>query len=363
MIDFSTFTLKESTDINTLDNISAYTESSVELTFNFLTETKMEINNASQELYKGILEAETYEVVNESYSNFFTFIKEIIAKFIRFIKSLFDRFVTTLNRFIQSEKYLLKHEKDFSKFTPTMEFDFEGYHFTIDDPGIPMVECRAGFNSAFVGLNLAGIDGKSKEDQSAFIIDELDKAKYDIDEFIDKFRGEVIGKLNFPISESDFSNELFMVYRDGYDTTSSITVDASVINDSLINLKRYKEREKAVKKIKSKLESEYKSIERSLDRVVVRNRDNDLSKLIGIDIQGDYTSDSYKGIKVSEEVLTKLNAFFKAKVDQVEKMSSIHSLAFSYKLDAIKDCYIQDKKILYNALTRIQKGYGKGEII
>ena len=38
-------------------------------------------------------------------------------------------------------------------------------------------------------------------------------------------------------------------------------------------------------------------------------------------------------------------------------MCTIHSLAFSAKLDACKECYAQDKALLYKALKQINKTY------
>ena len=46
--------------------------------------------------------------------------------------------------------------------------------------------------------------------------------------------------------------------------------------------------------------------------------------------------------------------YMKAKVTQVNQMSSIHSMAFSAKLQAAKDCFVQNKAILYKALAKIK---------
>ncbi len=50
----------------------------------------------------------------------------------------------------------------------------------------------------------------------------------------------------------------------------------------------------------------------------------------------------------------KLSQFIKAKATQVNKYSSIHSLAFTAKIQAVKDNFIQNKIILTKALVRIK---------
>ena len=356
MINLSNFILDESSvDFTNITNVGYMYESSTELMFNYLLNFNEECNNASKDLYKSITEAETYEVINESFADFYEKVKEIIKKFLDFIKRLFERFITSLNKFVNSEKYLLKHKDTFSKFNSEHEFDFEGYTFTIDDPMIPVIEAKAQFNQEFMNLELDKFKEDNIDAQKAYMSDLSAKLKSSLESFYDKFRGEVIGKPNYPIAESDYSNELFMVYRDGYDTKSTITADASLINDALIRLKNYKDKQKDVKVTKKKIENEYKVVQKSIENMISRNKDNKIDKLVAIDINGDYTPEATGDLRVSEDVLTSINAYIKANVDKVEKMSAIHGMAFSYKLDAIKDCYIQDKKILYNALNRIQK--------
>ena len=340
MINLSNFILDESSvDFTNITNVGYMYESSTELMFNYLLTFNEECNNASKDLYKSITEAETYEVINESFADFYEKVKEIIKKFLDFIKRLFERFITSLNKFVNSEH----------------EFDFEGYTFTIDDPMIPVIEAKAQFNQEFMNLELDKFKEDNIDAQKAYMSDLSAKLKSSLESFYDKFRGEVIGKPNYPIAESDYSNELFMVYRDGYDTKSTITADASLINDALIRLKNYKDKQKDVKVTKKKIENEYKVVQKSIENMISRNKDNKIDKLVAIDINGDYTPEATGDLRVSEDVLTSINAYIKANVDKVEKMSAIHGMAFSYKLDAIKDCYIQDKKILYNALNRIQK--------
>lgn len=359
IIGLSDFTLNENTDLQKLDNLNYVSSfSPVETTFNFLSESRVEYNNINKELYKSIYESTSYEAINESFSDFYEKIKELIDKFIAFIKSLVERFVTLFNRMINNEKYLLKHKDRFKDFNSEDEFEIEGFEYSIDDPAIPSVSCVAEFNNDFMKLNLADIlDVKNDtKDISERLSRAIGEAKENMDSQLDSYRGAIIGELR-EIDEADFSDELYTLYRSGYDSKYNITVDSSRIDDSLTNLENYKERISTAKKTSAKIEKEYNSLKKSIDRMSKRNKDNDASKLLGIEVRNNYTDDSKVSVRINEEALAKLNAFTKAKIAQVEKLSSAHAMAFSYKIEAIKECYIQDKRILYNALKKIEKNH------
>ena len=70
-------------------------------------------------------------------------------------------------------------------------------------------------------------------------------------------------------------------------------------------------------------------------------------------INSDYDKVGTGNITVSTEVMNQIDLFVKKKAEQIIEMCNIHSLAFSYKLDAIKDCYKQDKDVLYKALSKL----------
>ena len=99
---------------------------------NYLTEMNYNYRVADKEFYKSVYESTTLTAVNEAFIDFFTKIKDIIKSFLKYIKSLFDRFCNALNKFVLSDKYILKHEKEFVNFTTQDEFEIDGYNFTID---------------------------------------------------------------------------------------------------------------------------------------------------------------------------------------------------------------------------------------
>jgi hypothetical protein len=358
MFNIDTLTNESVNTFNVFDSIDV--EESFSITaIRFVEERAREYRECSKDLYRSILESgNNYEVINESFSDFFERVKGIIDKFIKFVKSLFQRFITALNKFVLSEKYLKKHKDDFKKFSDKHDFTIDGYTFDFDS-NVPIIDALASFEKTFVELNFAELasmkdDPKRLEAISRKYAALTDQLKND---WYDRFRGEVIGKgRNHPISSGDFANDLFCLYRDGDSDKSSITITSSLISDALIRFENFKEFEKQTKKTKDTIEKEYEQIKKQVQSMVYRNRDNDINKLLGITVDSNYNGRPTGGaMVVSHEVMTKIDLFVKAKVNQIMEMSNIHSMAFSYKLDAIADCYRQDKHTLYTALNKIQK--------
>lgn len=325
-------------------------------TLEYLSEMKSEVRDCGLELHKNILESTSYEVVNESFANFFVKIKEIIERFLKFIKSLFDRFVLNLNKLIRADKYITKHKDLIRKFNSDHEFDIEGYYFTFDS-NVPVINARAEFTKDFVELDFDMFkSGGDNKDYISYINSQAGKLNRELQNgYYDKFRGEVLGKENYEIPQSDFAEELFEIFRNGCTKKDTITIDVDNILASLSFFENYKEFEKSVKKTKDQIDKDYKQIERQLQGLVYRNKDNDIAKAIGIGISADYADNTREYIQASEEVYAKLNLFIKSKINQVIEMSNIHSMAFSYKLDAITDCYKQDKAILYRGIQEVLK--------
>lgn len=324
-------------------------------TISFLREMNEDFRECDREFYRSLYEADSMVALNESFSDFFEKIKDIIQKFLKYIKSLVDRFITALHRIVGSEKHLLKNEDKLKKFNSDCEFDFDGYTFTIE-PNVPVCNALAEFNKDFVNLDFSQLDGSSKSnsDKKQYIKNLHDKLKnkLDNDEY-DKFRGQVIGKGdNYYIYQSEFGNELFQVFRDDSDTTSVFTVTSSVVLDCLNSLKGYKSAEKDIKAKKKEMESEYKTIEKQIDHLISTNRNN---SIYTVDIDSTYDSSGPTQVTIDTDTMNELNSYIKSLLNQITEMSTIHSMAFSYKLDALKDKYNQDKRILYIALSKVQK--------
>lgn len=336
-------------DISSIMNQTIEDRSLTIYTIGYLREMNTTYREANKEMYRAIYEADNFVAVNEAFSDFFQKIKDIIKSFIKYIKSLFERFITTLHRIVNSEKYLIKKEDVLKKFNSDHEFDYDGYEFTIE-PNIPVCDALVEFNSEFVKLDLSqlGADNRKNKDKLKELYknvkDEIDGEKYD------KLRGKVIGQPDRAIYQSDFSSELFELFRNNMDSTSIFTVDNAKVMECFRDMKDYKETEKNVKKTKKELENQYKQIEKQIDRMVSSERTAG-----GFKVKSNDAAVGGTEATLDNDSMNQLNLYVKALTNQITEMSTIHSIAFSQKLDALKDKYVQDKRILYIALSKIEK--------
>ena len=335
----------ENKDLSSIVETSdTFNESYISSVFTYLTEMYNEYREADKEFYRSLYEANSMVAINESFADFFSKIKDVLNKFLKYIKSLFDRFNTTLHRMIGSDKYLLKNEETLNKFNTDCEFEYDGYTFTISEL-IPELDTHVNFEG-LLDIDWKSI-GKNDKDNKKLIKEKLDKLKNALEnDYYDDVRAGVLG-LKDPIRESDYTDELFKLYRDG-DTNSHIfTVTSSVVRSSYTGLKDYKNIESNVKNKKKEIEDKYKKIQDRVDKAAKFTL-KDGRYQVSISGHGD-------DLDLDNESMQQLNLYIKLVTEQVIKMTTIHSLAFSYKLDALKDKMMQDKKILYIAMNKVLK--------
>jgi DNA-binding protein YbaB len=106
-----------------------------------------------------------------------------------------------------------------------------------------------------------------------------------------------------------------------------------------------------IKKYQSNVEKEYKALKNSIEEMQKTNYKDGKSS-VSILFPGEETPIN---VTYSNELMNSINTWCKAKVNQVQEITNIHSLAFSAKLDAVNNCYKQDKAVLYQALNNMQK--------
>jgi len=339
--------------LGTLDLDESYFATAV----SFIKEANNDLMESKQNLYKSISEATTQFVVLESFSDFFSKVNDIINKFIKFIKSLAQRFLAHINKLINSDKYINSHKKDFKDFKDTDKFTINGYNYTFN-PNIPMAAASVSFNrSLFEDLyDKSGSIDLSPNGVNTSI------NKIDIESSCDEFRGSVLGQ-STPISVGEFDTELFKIYRDNSIDTEEIEVDSLEVSKALNRFTSFSDNKKQITNDQSKIERDYEQVKKQVKDITRRNGDLNLSAFIDRlpqEMQGNIkkskdSTDNQQGFSMSADLMYKLDLYTKAKVDQITEFSNIHTLAFSAKLDALKESYKQDKALLYTALLKIQR--------
>ena len=347
-------------------------------------------------------------IINESFSDFFDSIKKIIKKFIEWIKKVFKEFVAKIAGLVGSEKYIKKHHKLLNKFNSEDEFEFQGYKYThlesYDDiPKAKAVDAfiadASGTRSVSNGmdyLSFAGnfinldngdyyhninknfydmksgdegydIEDKRRKAATEKINSELSKRIDEVndknDDFYEEFRGIILGKANEKFDSKEFTDELFKIFRNDDDSTSSITIDSGFVNDAYRRFDKYKDMVKAIEKNKNDIVKDYEDLEKYLDKMIKYNKDThkiDITTSAG----RSYATQNLERIQfgmTKDEVIydastaDRMQSLLKVYSARVNQMCQIHTQAFTAKLEAAKDCFNQDKKILNKAIQQILK--------
>ena len=322
-------------------------------------------------------------IINESFSDFFQKIKDIIKKFIDWLKKVFKDFVIKLNGLVSSDKYIKKHHKELNKFGSEHEFEYKGYKFTnVEAANIPKANALEAFEAGKAGAGYLTTDvysdwsdyeaassDEDKKNQTSAINTALDAKQKQLDEsltdFYDDFRGRVIGESE-KIDSTDYAEELFKKFRDGEDTPSDITVDSNIVSACYRRFDNYKDTIKEIEKNQKAMIKDYEALEKYLDKMITVDKAN--KKLAFTATSNDYITRNIDvlagnddGKKLSGKTIhsttttDKMSNYLKTQSSKVSQMCQIHTQAFSAKLEAAKDQFKQDKKILYKALAMVNK--------
>ena len=356
--------VNEQSDVS---GIISYTESETSYfneTLQFLSECVKDEMAIKKVFYKSLLESQGNQVlVHESFSDFFAGIKKIIDKIISFLKSLFDKFITKLHSFFKSEKYLKKHKEDFRKFGSNHEFKYSGFNFTFP-ANVPGITVLRNFAQSMEEMDLNVMIGQtdSEAEKLTKIKAEL-KSRYEksindaADRMYDRVRAQCLGRKDDDyVLQSEFANELFTLFRGDQNSKEEIDVNSTIVGECYDRFENYTKFSNEVKKDKTNVEKEYSNIKKSIETAMKRTSDG---KGVSIDL-GD-AGKNISDFAVDKDIIGTLDLFIKAKANQIQEISNIHALAFSAKLDAINDCFKQDKAILYQALYKVQGMKKEGE--
>ena len=359
MSSFNTLIGIDESNLSDIKSIDKVTESSCDDDyaregFDFLIEFNSDYVLLNKNFYKSLLESNgEVSAVQEAYADFFSGVKEIIDRFVNFIKSVFDKFVSKLSSFIQSEKYLIKNKDKFKNFDSDDSFMANGYNYTFD-PNIPLIDLTIKFDSALLGdissINTSDLNGDGKAKSA------VDKLHKDLrikleNDYYDMFRATVIGTRG-AISESNFLDECFKIYRSGNLEPETISVNRSYIEAALNRIEKYKDTIRIAENTKNNIIKEYNDIRKKLDKMIKPNSTDYSDNYCKIDLIGFDANSTLTDVSISYDTLSSIDSYLKTISNQVQEMSNIHSIAFTSKIDAIKEQYKQDKSFLYQALAK-----------
>ena len=383
--------LNESSTID-IDNIGYIdtelkNHSFVQEGYDFILEIGRDYMNAEKTFYTEVLGSYgDNEIITESFDGFFNKIKEIINKFIEWIKKVFKQFVTKINALFNNEKYIKKNQKLLNKFESQDEFEFNGYEFTnIDKTNIPAANAQEAFIDETNGKgyfnnwytkgdynDTADPDRTLRNGETETLNIALDNSlttlNDNLEDFYDAFRGKVIGK-NEKIDSNDYPNELFSFFRNDENTTSNITIDATYVLEAYRRFDKYKDLVKKNKKTQKDMIKDYEALEKYLDKMIKLTKSDSKNTLSFTSVGSNkYVSGQITALGVTDfsaktvydtSTYDKMNNYLKTQSSKVSQMCTIHTQAFTAKLEAAKDQLKKNKKILYKALQQVIKRSNK----
>ena len=355
----------------------------------FCEKTDLEMYNMSNTLYRNICESTGNDVIiNEAFGDWWDTFKKLLKKILDFLDALINKFVVGINMILSREKFIKDHEKDLYKFNDNHKFTMSIFNFTMDN-NIPVANAiydstklmdvdflgsnnnstgssnfKDFMNTHYKVTSASGTTPKSIDINSnpktsaAYTSGELETnmtKQYDQfrdaitdGDFYDKIRGLFLDKPGTRVDSVDYAKELFEVFRDGQSGKEEHEFESNDITDAFNRFKQYKDIKKVVTKQRSEAEKEYKRVEKEVEKLMSKARDG---KVTFHGLGDDF--DEVEFNTGSTAVANKMETYLKAVSNMVHEVSNLHSIAFGARLDAYRDCFKQDKQILYSALYRI----------
>ena len=343
--------IKESTLSLHVENTHQYEYNSYFLEgLNFLSQLRKEKTVQEAKLYRVMAEAgNNLWVVHEGFGDFFQWVKDFIKKVINFFKRLLAKFWVRINSLFGRDKYIENNKDQLREFGSEHEFDIKGYKFTIKD-GIPTLDP---INEIEDTLSKLIADADPNSNDKSYKIkkkNDLKQAYIDFQEDKDKLnkeRGSILGE-NGPIDDSDWKDALFEKFRDGDREKITITVTSSVVTESLTNFTNYDKMKSKTEKQRDNVEKAYNRIQKKFDELAEKAKN-----LAGENVSVSDFVDDNASERADEDKIFTISAFARDISNHLEEISNLHVMAFTAKLDAIKDRYHQDKSIIYGAFKKI----------
>lgn len=330
-------TRETNTAIKTInEDTSLFVES-----LNILRESNRFFNKLLKEAHTNLLIAESSDK-NKVYLTEFSFkemIDNIIDFFIDAIKSLWAKFKNLFHKITYSDKTIDKYADRIRNMKGEFTVSFPRYIYTCFDEDMPSVNLKNTFYDDYTILEQRIneiVDLETKTERSEKMRSLEADIKADVNPaYYDTLRQKTIGR-NYMISSNDYASELFNVFRDGGNQTTS-KIDNTEVTNILNRYTNHKVLEKHVEKAKNETIGSANDVKKKIQSISLQN-----------------INKHYVPYDVEEEVL--FNRILQAKSGQVNEACNIYVMAFAAKLDAIKESAIQDKKVLFEAIKFINMG-------
>lgn len=260
-------------------------------------------------------------------------ISTIIKKFLEILEKLWNSFNARLLDFVNDNSVIKKYKSKIMNLDNIVEFDEDRFTFT--NLGISTSyasfknELEKEYTTLILDLskfsNFSTYEGLFKEIQSM-------KERIDLSEnYFDELRGRIVGSHN-PISANLFAVELFNYFRNNGNKIPAGYIFPQEIKSICNAYFNYSTDMKRIKKDKSDLKEAANKIEKDILNVKLEN---------------------YIKPNIPEDAQKMFITVLQDKIYRLNLICSLYTQVFSAKLDALKDSYVQYKKILMTTSKKI----------
>ena len=286
-------------------------------------------------------------IVNEGFKdefnkrfNFNYIVESIFKLFIKMIKKIYDKGKAIILQILYDNKTIIKYKSLIESYDKNLKVDFDHYNFTYLDKDIPSSSLNLSFSNEYEQLQ-DKLENIGKTNNKEKIIFELNNLFNQIQEeinhgYYDKIRKSVLAIEDYEdvIFEDQYDIALRRFFRNGLDIPNRNDITYDEIHQSLNRFLKGKDMIKSIENHQKSIEDAANKAKKSINKISVKS-----------------IMSSYKPIDYDIEF--NLNRVLKLKCGQIAECCNIYTLAFSAKLDAVKSCLVQDKKILFRVIADI----------
>lgn len=284
------------------------------------------------------------DIVMESVMDTFKSIAEGIKKFIEKIKEFFRKILLYITSAYQDLDKVAVEVKKVIENKTKINFTVDGFEFTVLDKKGPDTSEFKDIVSKY-NTDMEKVADLKQHEIKKEITDWLEESNQD------RLRAKTLG-VHDSIPDDDFLEEVRKYYRNGEDSSHSITVDRAMVDKIISHAKRLEEAKRSSMKDRDELilllsktetffgrtiQTFYKGSSRQINANKVNIDDNKFSKEDNI-------------VTVNNETSKTITMYASYKSKQVNKIASMINLVACERVNALKDQIKQEREILRKCL-------------
>lgn len=259
----------------------------------------------------------------------------ILNSFMDLLEKLANDFCALLLSLFNKDKVIKHYKKDIEKIDFSVYYQEDRYNYTNLGLNTSYTSLKNELEKEFSSLIL-NLSKLSKIRDNEELFREIENIKNEIDmteDYYDDMRGYIIGSRN-PVTKSEFAGELFKYFRFGGYTVCAGNISANKIKEICSDYFNYNKAIKTVHKDKSDMKSYARKLQHDIESVKLE----------------DYVKENFP-----EEAQKMFIGILQNKTIRVKNTCDLFLQLFSAKLDAIKESYITNRKILFEVCKAIVK--------